>query len=150
VIFGVAPEHWPDGINSCTLVQPDLEGRGVINLLADGSIAPIEPTPGYRFYTPFFHIAGAGGAFLTPDHKAKPGRSIYPPYRIGVMTLNREQLSELLRGFNADWSNGRVFAEKNEIGKQQDQQEQEQGQEQARGGRKHRKKKKKEGLDRWC
>jgi hypothetical protein len=66
------------------------------------------------------------------------------------MTLNREQLSELLRGFNADWSNGRVFAEKNEIGKQQDQQEQEQGQEQARGGRKHRKKKKKEGLDRWC
>jgi hypothetical protein len=135
VIFGIVPNQWPDGIHSCTLVQPDLEGRGAINLLADGSIQPIESTPGYRFYTPFFHTPGAGSGFV--------GRDVYTLYPLGIMTLNREQLSELLRAFNKDWSNGAVFARKNKIGEILTDIPPKR-----KAGR--RRKKKKEGLDRWC
>jgi hypothetical protein len=109
VIFGIVPSQWPDGIHSCTLVQPDLEGRGAINLLGDGSSQPTEPTPGYRFYTPFFHNKGAGSGFIDRS-------DVYPLYHLGIMTLNRSQLSELLRAFNKDWTNGPVFARKNAIG----------------------------------
>lgn len=50
LIFGIVPEQWQDGLSSCALVKTDLEeGRGAINLLADGSAQPIEPTPGLRF-----------------------------------------------------------------------------------------------------
>jgi hypothetical protein len=110
LIFGIVPDQWLDGLNSCALVQPDLEGRGAIDLLADDESQYMEPTAGYRFYTPFFHIPGAGSAYSSPNS------NVYPLYRLGIMTLNREQISELLRAFNEDWSNGPVFARKNKIG----------------------------------
>lgn len=110
LIFGIVPSQWPDGLHTCTLVQPDLKGRRVINLLGDGSIQPIEPTSGFRFYTPFYHIPGAGSAYSSPNS------NVYPLYRLGIMTLNREQLSELLRAFNRDWSNGPVFARNSKSG----------------------------------
>ena len=145
-VFGVVREHWPDGFYSCALVQQDLQGRGAIDILADGSSQPIEPTPGFRFYTPFKHIPGAGGEFLTPDGKSIRGDgSVYPLYPTGTMTLNRVQLSGLLRGFNPDWSNGPVFANANKIGEQQSPQSEEENKKDRR-----RKKKKSEGLDRWC
>jgi hypothetical protein len=117
IVFGIIRDEWPDGLNSCTLVQPDTKGRGPIQLLADGSEIPIEPTPGYRFYTPFFHIPGAGSAFITrgPDGEPEaigPG-PVHRPYLIGIMTMDRESLSEILRGFNDDWTNGPVFSRKN-------------------------------------
>src|SRR5215208_4967725 len=99
LVFGVVPNQWPDGLNSCTLVSSDIEGRGAINLLADGSSQSIEPALGYRFYTPFFHIRGAGSAFAADEN-------VYPLYRLGIITLNRSQLTELLRAFNRDWTNG--------------------------------------------
>jgi hypothetical protein len=148
LIFGVIGKQWPDGIYSCTLVQRDLKkgggrGGGAIKLLADECGQYIEPTPGYRFYTPFQHISGAGSAFV--------GKETYPLYQLGIMTLDRTQLSELLRAFNQDWSNGIVFARKNDVHDDDDDDESTQppppppGK---KGGRKHRKEK--EGVDRWC
>lgn len=119
LIFGIQREEWPDGLNSCMLVQPDLEGRGSINLLADNSYQLIEPSinpitaKAYRFYTPFQRILGAGSGFA-PD-KIKHPSETYPLYQLGIMTLNRPQLSELLRAFSKDWSNGPVFARKHSL-----------------------------------
>jgi hypothetical protein len=141
VVFGIIPSDWPDGLNSCTLVQYDLEGRGAIILLADCSTQPIEPTPGYRFYTPFFHEPGAGSAFAG-CRGSYDGGGVYPLYPLGIMTLNRFQLSELLRAFNKDWSNGPVFARRsNNIETSPPPQQKK---------TRSRKKKKKEGLDKWC
>ncbi len=137
LVLGIVPNQWPDGLNSSTLVQSNLEACGAINLLADGSTQPIEPTPGFKFYTPFFHAPGAGSGFA--------GRDVYPLYVLGIMTLNRSQLSELLRAFNKDWSNGPVFARKNKIGENLADVEQPK-----KGRARRKKKKKKEGLDRWC
>lgn len=134
-IFGIVSNQWPDGLDSCTLVRPDHEGRGAINLLANGSTHPIEPTPGYRFYTPFFHHPGAGSAFT--------GGNVYPLYPLGIMTLDRTQLSELIRAFNKDWSNGIVFACKNRIGENLTDVNQP-------SMKKTRTREKKEGLDKWC
>jgi hypothetical protein len=119
-IFGIVPDQWLDGLNSCTLVQPDLEGSGSITLLADNAVHPIEPTPGFRFYTPFHHIPAAGSGALTRakntvDMIPRRDATVYPLYQIGVMTLDRMQLSELLRAFNEDWSNGPIFACKNPV-----------------------------------
>ena len=153
VIFGIAREHWPDGLNSCVLVQPDTEGHGPINLLADHSTQPIESTPGYRFYTPFYHIPGAGSGFLTPERKPREGVSVYPLYPIGVMTLNRVQLSELLRAFNKDWSNGSVFSCKNAIGKHvadKDENEDDVPKKKAASKRKKKRNDSREGVDNWC
>lgn len=116
MILGIVPDQWVEGLNSSVLVQPDLQGHGAINLLADGSTQLIEPSPCMRFYTPFYHIPGAGSAFLDENRDPHPGVSVYPLYRLGIMTLDRTQLSELLRAFNADWTNGAVFARKNKIG----------------------------------
>jgi len=118
-IFGILPDQWLDGLNSCTLVHPNLEGRGPIRLLADGAVHPIEPTPAYRFYTPFQHLSGAGLGFLMRGFNGelvtRPKVTVHPLYLIGVMTLDRTQLSELLRAFNKDWINGHVFACKNPV-----------------------------------
>ena len=97
-----------------------MQGHGLISLLADDAETPIEPTQGYRFYTPLYHISGAGNGFIIRDQsanivKSRPPTTVYPPYLIGIMTLDRELLSELLRAFNADWSNGSVFARKNPV-----------------------------------
>jgi hypothetical protein len=139
-IFGIVPGQWLDGLNSCTLVQPDLEGRGAINLLADGCYQPIEPTPGFRFYTPFQHIPRAGSGF--EPKKSRPEFTTYPLYRrLGIMTLSRTQLSELLRAFNSDWSNGPVFARRHKVGEAFTDSDEPK--------RKTRRRKKKEGLDKW-
>jgi hypothetical protein len=118
-VFGIVPDQWLDGLNSCTLIQPDLEGRGPIRLLADDAVQPIEPTPAYRFYTPFQHLTGAGLGLLIRGFNGelmpRPKVTIHPLYLIGVMTLDRTQLSELLRAFNPDWLNGSVFERKNPI-----------------------------------
>lgn len=118
-VFGIDVDQWLDGLNSCTLIQPDPEGRGPIRLIADEAEQPIEPTPGFRFYTPFQHLTGAGSGFLTTDENGdlvpRPRTTIYPLYRIGIMTLDRTDLSELLRAFNREWTNGSVFSRKNSI-----------------------------------
>jgi hypothetical protein len=154
LVFGIVRDQWPDGLNSCTLVQSDLQGRGTIDLLADNSIQPIEPTLGFRFYTPFKRIPGAGNGFLAPDGKALNGASsVYPLYPLGIMTLNRQQLSELLRAFNGEWTNGPVFACKSKIRQDQVDDNGDDGDtkpEKKKEKTHRRKKQKKEGLDQWC
>jgi hypothetical protein len=121
VIFGINADDWPDVVRSCVLVEPDMYGRGEISLLADDSYALIEPSihpvtgRQYRFHTPFLHIPGAGGAFLDGVTSNAYVTVTYPLYKLGIMTLDRRQMSELLRAFNHDWINGPVFAGKNRI-----------------------------------
>lgn len=101
-IFGIIKEQWPEGLFSSTLVQPDAKGNcAAIELLADSAAIPIEPTQGYRFYTPFYHEPGAGGGFVpggivATDIRPRPGCNVYPPYLLGIMTLDRPSLSELI------------------------------------------------------
>lgn len=113
IILGIHRDEWPDGLNSSTLVQPTLDGRGAINLIADGGYQLIEPSVDpitdkrYLFYTPYRHIDVAGSGFkkqLQDNHQL---------FSLGIMTLTRSQLSELIRGFNKNWTNGSVFARKN-------------------------------------
>lgn len=121
LIFGINADDWPDGVRSCVLVEPDVYGRSAIILLADDSYALIEPSihpvtgKQYRFYTPFLHIPGAGGAFLDGVTSNAYVTVTYPLYKLGIMTLDRRQMSDLLRAFNHDWINGSVFAGKNRI-----------------------------------
>lgn len=120
-IFGIIKEQWPEGLFSSTLVQPDAKNNcAAIELLADKASIAIEPTQGQRFYTPFYHEPGAGSGFVPngingDEIKCRPGCNVYPPYLIGIMTLDRSSLAELIRAFNPNWSNGPVFAKKNPV-----------------------------------
>jgi hypothetical protein len=114
-IFGIYREEWPEGLYSCPLLgQTDLFGRGTISLLADSAYALIEPSihlhtgNSYRFYTPFKHEPEAGSAT-----KSYPAVNLL--YSLGIMTIHRSEVSELVRSIDPDWYNGPVHANKNRI-----------------------------------
>lgn len=114
-IFGIYRDEWPDGLHSSQLVQPDIQGRGGIDLLADGSFALIEPSvdPGtgrqYRFFTPLYHEDSIDNSTSRLQRSAC-ATVVNPLYELGIMTLHREEIVELLHAFNPDWANGPIYA----------------------------------------
>jgi hypothetical protein len=97
VMFGYYVDEWPEGLHSCTLVHPTLDGKGPISLLAEGKYILIEPSikdgESYRFYTPL-HIDG---------HPVNPSDN--PLYELGIITLHRDAIEVILSAFDAKWIN---------------------------------------------
>ena len=91
VLFGYRLTEFPTGLHSSELVQQTLDGMGNIRLLAEGAYLPMEPAGGRRFYTPLSHTRGD---------------SAYTDmlYSLGIITLDRESLTEMLRAFNHEWT----------------------------------------------
>lgn len=91
VLFGYRLTEFPAGLPSRELVQQTLDGMGTVRLLAEGSYLPIEPAGGRRFYTPLSESVNAlkGSAHLGCGLDS-----------LGIITLNRESLEEILRAFD--------------------------------------------------
>lgn len=91
VLFGYHLSEFPYGLRSRELVQQTIDGMGPIKLLADGSYLPIEPAGGRRFYTPLSHTGG----------DSKYANMLYS---LGIITLDRESITEMLHAFDPEWS----------------------------------------------
>jgi hypothetical protein len=115
LIFGIYRHEWPDGLHSSQLIQPDIQGRGSIDVLADNSFALIEPSADprtgrqYRFFTPLYHEDSLDRS-TSRRQRSACAAVVNPLYELGIMTLHREEVVELLHAFNPDWANGPVYA----------------------------------------
>jgi hypothetical protein len=93
VLFGYLPSEFPYGLRTRELVQQTLDGMGNIRLLAEGSYLPIEPAGNRRSFTPLSHTAGDGTNTNTNTL-----------YSLGIITLDRESLTEMMHAFDPGWA----------------------------------------------